>query len=62
MKLSSVPDLEHCVENAFCSIRQNVFKVDAKFEEFVTIMHQNRYNNKCDALKNCVKFTIKLHS
>jgi len=24
-------DFEHCVENALCSIRQNVFKVDAKF-------------------------------
>jgi len=28
-------DLKHCVENAFRSIRQNVFKVDAKFKESV---------------------------
>jgi len=44
-------DLEHCVANAFRSIRQNVFKVDAKFNEFVTIIRQNCLNNKCDALK-----------
>jgi len=54
-----MPDLEHCVENL---VRQNVFKIDTKFQEFVTIIHQNYINDKCDALKNCVKFMIKLHS
>jgi len=44
-------DLEHCVKNALRSIWQNVFKVDAKFKEFVTIKRQNCINNKCDALK-----------
>jgi len=44
-------DLEHCVENALCSIRQNVFNVDAKLKEFVTIIRQNCPNNKYDALK-----------
>jgi len=29
-------DLEYCVGNALRSIRQNIFKVDAKFNEFVT--------------------------
>jgi len=41
-------------------IRQNVFKVDAKFQEFVTIIYQNYINNKCNALKNCVKFKTSL--
>jgi len=44
-------DLEHCVKNALRSIWQNVFKVDAKFKEFVAIIRQNCINNKCDALK-----------
>jgi len=44
-------DLEHCVENALRSIKQNVFKVDAKFKEFVTTIRQNCLNNKCDLLK-----------
>jgi len=34
-------DLEHCVKNALCSIWQNVFIVDTKFKEFVTIICQN---------------------
>jgi len=34
-----------------CSIRQNVFKVDAKFKEFVTIVRKNYINNKYDTLK-----------
>jgi len=29
-------DLGHCIKNALHSIWQNVFKVDAKFKEFVT--------------------------
>jgi len=44
-------DLEHCVKNALRSIWQNVFKVEAKFKEFVTIIRQNCINNKYDALK-----------
>jgi len=44
-------DLEHCVKNALRTIWQNVFKVDAKFAEFVDIIRQNRISNKCDALK-----------
>jgi len=55
-------DLEYCVKNAFCSIWQNVFKVETKFKEFVTIIRQNCINNNVMRLKNCVKFTIKLHS
>jgi len=54
MKLSTVRfmlDLEHCVKNALRSIWQNIFKVDAKFQESVIIIHQNCINNKCDALK-----------
>jgi len=39
-------DLEHCVENALCSIVQNVFKIDEKFKQFVTIICQNCINNK----------------
>jgi len=31
-------DLEHCDKNALRSIWQNVFKVDAKFQKFVTII------------------------
>jgi len=44
-------DLEHCVKNALCSIWQNVFKVEAKFKKFVTIIRQYCINNKCDAFK-----------
>jgi len=44
-------DLEYCVKNTLRSIWQNVFKVDAKFQEFVAIIRQNCINNKCDALK-----------
>jgi len=44
-------DLEHCIKNALRSIWQNVFKVDAKIQEFVAIIRQNCINNKCDALK-----------
>jgi len=44
-------EIVHCVGNALCSIRQHVFKIDAKFKEFVTIIRQNCLNNKYDALK-----------
>jgi len=34
-------DLEHCVKNVLRSIWQNVFKIEAKFKKFVTIIYQN---------------------
>jgi len=50
-----MPDiLEHYVKSALRSKWQNVFKVDEKFKEFVTIIRQNCINNKCDALKKIV--------
>jgi len=42
-------DLEHRVKNALRSIWQNLFKVEAKFKEFMTIIRQNCNNNKCEA-------------
>jgi len=39
-------DFEYYVVT-FRSISQNVFKVDVKFQEFVTIIRQNCINNKC---------------
>jgi len=54
MKLSTVRfmlDFEYYVKNALHSVWQNIFKVDTKLKEFVTIIRQNYINNKCDALK-----------
>jgi len=41
------------------SVWQNVFKVDAKFQEFVTIIRQNCINNKCDTFKKLRKVCNK---
>jgi len=46
---------ERCVKNALRSIWQNLFKVGAKFKEFMTILRQNCINNKCDASKKFCK-------
>jgi len=52
-------DLEHCVKNALRSIWQNLFKVEAKFKEFVIIIRQNCINNKCDAFKKLCEVYVK---
>jgi len=50
-------DLEHCVKNA--SLDKNLFKLEAKFKGFVTIIRQNCINNKCDAFKKLCKIYDK---
>ena len=32
------------------------------YEQFVTSIRQNYINNKCDVLKDCLKFMMKLQS
>ena len=37
-------------------MRENIY------QQFVTIIRKNCINNKCGALKDCVKFMMKLQS
>ncbi|XP_071648506.1 uncharacterized protein [Temnothorax longispinosus] len=44
-------ELEHCVENVYFQLCQNIHGVSEKFKQFVTILRQNWIIDKCNAVK-----------
>ncbi|XP_071579632.1 uncharacterized protein [Temnothorax nylanderi] len=45
-------ELEHCVENVYFQLCQNVHGVSEKFKQFVTILRQNCITDKCNAVRS----------
>ncbi|XP_077282729.1 uncharacterized protein LOC143908795 [Temnothorax americanus] len=43
-------ELEHCVENVYFQLCQNVHGVSEKFKQFVTTLRQNCITDKCNAV------------
>ncbi|XP_071580699.1 uncharacterized protein [Temnothorax nylanderi] len=52
-------ELEHCVENVYFQLCQNVHGVSEKFKQFVTILRQNCITNKCIAVRILHEFYDK---
>ncbi|XP_071572514.1 uncharacterized protein [Temnothorax nylanderi] len=44
-------ELEHCVENVYFQLCQNVHGVSEKFKQFVIILRRNCITDKCDAAR-----------
>ncbi|XP_071572841.1 uncharacterized protein [Temnothorax nylanderi] len=44
-------ELEHCVENVYFQLCQNVHGVSEKCKQFVTILRQNCITDKCNAVR-----------
>ena len=52
-------ELEHCVENVYFQLCQNVHGVSEKFKQFATILRQNCITDKCDAVRILREFYDK---
>ncbi|XP_071578133.1 uncharacterized protein [Temnothorax nylanderi] len=52
-------ELEHCVENVYFQLCQNVHGVSEKFKQFVAILRQNCIADKCNAVRILREFYDK---
>ncbi|XP_077257576.1 uncharacterized protein LOC143894813 [Temnothorax americanus] len=52
-------ELEHCVENVYFQLCQNIHGVSEKFKQFVIILRQNCITDKCNAVRILREFYDK---
>jgi len=44
-------EFEHCVENVYFKLWQDLHIVNEKYKQLVTLLQRNKINNKYDAIK-----------